>query len=110
MYRRQVVVVENEALLRDLIAQTLENHNFQVTTAANVADARRAFSAMDPDAVVVDIELGPGPNGFDFADFVYRTAPDVGIVFTPTSRTRGLLVATESPFPKTPPICVSRNW
>jgi len=81
MYRRQVVVVENEALLRDLIAQTLEAHNFQVTTAANVADARRAFSAMDPDAVVVDIELGPGPNGFDFADFVYRNAPDVGIVF-----------------------------
>ena len=81
MYRRQVVVVENESLLRDLVAQTLEAHNFLVTTAANVADARRAFAATDPDAVIVDIELGPGPNGFDFADFVYRTAPDVGIVF-----------------------------
>ena len=81
MYKRQVVVVENEALLRDLIAQTLEAHRFQVTTAANVADARRAFAATDPDAVVVDIELGPGPNGFEFADFVHRTAPDVGILF-----------------------------
>jgi len=81
MYRRQVVVVENESLLRDLIAQTLEGHNFQVTTAANVADARRAFAAVDPDAVVVDIELGPGPNGFDFAEYVHRTAPDVGILF-----------------------------
>lgn len=81
MYRRQVVVVENESLLRDLIAQTLEAHDFQVATAANVADAKRVFASTDPDGVVVDIELGPGPNGFDFADFVQRTAPDVGIVF-----------------------------
>lgn len=81
MFSRQVVVVENEALLRDLIAQTLEANNFQVTTAANVADARRAFAATDPDAVVIDIELGPGPNGFEFAEYVHRTSPDVGILF-----------------------------
>ncbi|MEN9747700.1 MAG: hypothetical protein RLZZ603_392 [Actinomycetota bacterium] len=81
MYRRHVVVVENESLLRDLIAQTLEANNFQVTTAANVADAKRACSSVDPDAVVVDIELGPGPNGFDFADYLQRNAADVGIVF-----------------------------
>mgnify|MGYP000384947329 FL=1 len=81
MYRRHVVVVENESLLRDLIAQSLEAHNFQVTTAANVADAKRACSSVDPDAVVVDIELGPGPNGFDFAEYLQRNAADVGIVF-----------------------------
>jgi len=81
MYRRHVVVVENESLLRDLIGQTLEARDFSVATAANVADAKRVFAATDPDAVVVDIELGPGPNGFDFADHVQRTAPDVGLVF-----------------------------
>ncbi|MFM5905156.1 MAG: response regulator transcription factor [Micrococcales bacterium] len=81
MYKRHVVVVENEALLRDLIAQTLEGAGFQVTTAANVSDAKRAVGAVDPDAVVVDIELGPGPNGFDFAEFLTRTAPEIGIVF-----------------------------
>jgi DNA-binding NarL/FixJ family response regulator len=73
--------VENESLLRDLIAQTLEGHDFSVATAANVADAKRAVASTDPDAVVVDIELGPGPNGFDFAEFMQRTSPDVGIVF-----------------------------
>jgi DNA-binding NarL/FixJ family response regulator len=81
MYRRHIVVVENESLLRDLIAQTLEGHDFSVATAANVADAKRAVASTDPDAVVVDIELGPGPNGFDFAEFMQRTSPDVGIVF-----------------------------
>lgn len=81
MFRRHVVVVEDESLLRDLIAKTLESKGFEVTTAANAADAARAFKAYDPDAVVLDVELGPGPNGFDFAESLHKTAPDVGIVF-----------------------------
>ena len=81
MYSRHVVVVEDEALLRDLIAKTLESNGFEVTTAANAADAARAFKAHDPDAVVLDVELGPGPTGFDFAESLHKTAPDVGIVF-----------------------------
>ena len=43
MFNRHVVVVEDEALLRDLIAKTLESSGFEVTTAANAADAARAF-------------------------------------------------------------------
>ena len=81
MFNRHVVVVEDEALLRDLIAKTLETSGFQVTTAANAADAARAFKATDPDAVVLDVELGPGPNECDFAESLNKTAPDVGIVF-----------------------------
>ena len=68
MFARHVVVVEDESLLRDLIAKSLEAAGFTVSTAANAADAKRACAAVDPDAVVVDIELGAGPNGFDFAD------------------------------------------
>jgi DNA-binding NarL/FixJ family response regulator len=78
---RHVVVVEDESLLRDLIAQSLEQVGFVVSTAANAADAKRACLAADPDAVVVDVELGPGPNGFDFAMALSQTSPDVGIVF-----------------------------
>lgn len=81
MFARHVVVVEDESLLRDLIAKSLEAAGFTVSTAANAADAKRACAAVDPDAVVVDIELGAGPNGFDFADVLSCTSPDVGIVF-----------------------------
>jgi DNA-binding NarL/FixJ family response regulator len=76
-----IVVVENESLLRDLIARSLETAGFDVSTAANAADAKRAVKATDPDICVVDIELGPGPNGFDLADYLAREAPDVGVVF-----------------------------
>jgi DNA-binding NarL/FixJ family response regulator len=78
---RTVVVVENESLLRDLIARSLESAGFEVSTAANAADAKRAVKAADPDVCVVDIELGPGPNGFDFAEYLSREASDVGVVF-----------------------------
>lgn len=78
---RTVVVVENESLLRDLIARSLETAGFHVTTAANASDAKRACKAVDPDACVVDIELGPGPDGFDFAEYLNRESPDVGVVF-----------------------------
>jgi hypothetical protein len=79
--QRTIVVVENESLLRDLIARSLETAGFDVSTAANAADAKRAVKATDPDICVVDIELGPGPNGFDLADYLAREAPDVGLVF-----------------------------
>lgn len=81
MFRRHIIVVENESLLRDLIARSLEAYGYSVTTAANAADAKRAVQAIDPDALVLDIELGPGPNGFEFAEFLARTMPDVGVVF-----------------------------
>lgn len=81
MFRRHIIVVENESLLRDLIARSLEAYGYSVTTAANAADAKRAVQAIDPDALVLDIELGPGPNGFEFAEYLARTMPDVGVVF-----------------------------
>ena len=78
---RTLVVVENESLLRDLIARSLEAVGFDVTTAANASDAKRACKAVDPDACIVDIELGPGPDGFDFADYLAKESPDIGVVF-----------------------------
>ena len=92
MLSRHVVVVEDEALLRDLIAKSLESAGFHVATAANAADAKRACFATDPDVVVVDIELGAGPDGFEFAEALHKETPDVGIVFLtnlPDSRFAG---------------------
>jgi len=84
MYQRNIVVVEDDDLLRSLLADSLERAGFRVTTAANAADARRAIHTADPDAVVLDIDLGQGPNGFDIAETLRRDSKDVGIVFLTT--------------------------
>ena len=81
MNSRFVLVVEDDALLRELLANVLEMQGFKVQTASNAADAKRAFRNGDPDGVVLDVDLGPGPNGFDLAQTIVHEAPETGIVF-----------------------------
>lgn len=78
---RHVLVVENEPLMRDLLARMIESAGFVVTSAANAADAKRALKSIDPDAMVVDIELGPGPNGFELVESMAPSVPAIGVVF-----------------------------
>lgn len=79
--RRSVVVVEDNALMRALIANLLESSGFDVQTAANAADAKRAVRNLDPDAVVIDINLGDGPDGFDLAQTLRKITNELAVVF-----------------------------
>lgn len=81
MSGRSILVVEDDTLLRELVASSLEQRGFQVDTAASAADAKRAFKRAEFDGCVIDVELGAGPNGFDLADILRREAPNVAIVF-----------------------------
>jgi DNA-binding NarL/FixJ family response regulator len=79
--KRTILVVENEDFLRSLIADSLEKAGFNVATAANGLDAKRLISSVDPDALILDIDLGHGPTGLDVAAQLSMTTPEVGIVF-----------------------------
>lgn len=79
--RRSVLVVEDEALLRDALGRALETHGFDVVTAASAPDARRVFRRIDPDAIVMDVDLGPGPNGFELAEALLELDTGVAVVF-----------------------------
>lgn len=78
---RSVLVVEDDKLTLGLLAETLTQSGFVVGAASNAADARRMWSTMDPDAVVLDIDLGAGVNGFDLADAFRAKAPHLAILF-----------------------------
>lgn len=79
--KRSVVVVEDNALIRSLIANLLESSNFEVQTAANALDAKRAVRVVDPDAAIIDINLGDGPDGFDVAQALRKHNPELAVVF-----------------------------
>ena len=81
MFSRSVVVVEDEDFLRGLLATMLENAGFKVATASNAIDARRVIKAVDPDALILDVNLGTGPTGFDIADTTLASRPEIAIVF-----------------------------
>ena len=81
MYSRSVVVIEDDNLIRSLIASHLESAGFQVAVAGNYTDALRLIRVVDPDALIIDIDLGPGPTGLDIAERVRKSSDEVAIVF-----------------------------
>lgn len=89
---RRVVVVEDDPLTRGLLAEMLEHHAFEVATASTANDARRAVRLTDADGLVLDVDLGIGPTGFDIADALLATYPHLAILFLtnlPDSRFAG---------------------
>jgi len=64
-------------LLKDLVA----SFGFTTRRARTVSEARKIMASLDPDVALVDIDLGHGPSGLDFARILGKSHPDVGIVF-----------------------------
>ena len=81
MEARRVLVVEDDPFLQSLIADTLAGSGFEVQTASSAAQAKNTIITFDPDAAVLDIELGNGPTGIDLADLIVRQYPHTAIVF-----------------------------
>jgi two-component system phosphate regulon response regulator OmpR len=59
-----VLVVDDDARLRDLLRQFLGRHGMTVTTAADAIEARARLAAFAFDLAVVDVML-PGESGLD---------------------------------------------
>lgn len=78
---RKVLVVEDDPLLRSLIADGLKGDKFSVSVAASAAEAKRVILEVDPDVALLDIELGNGPTGLDLAEYIATSAPHMAIVF-----------------------------
>jgi two-component system chemotaxis response regulator CheY len=70
----RVLLAEDDANLRELIAQTLVDAGFEVSTAANGADALQCVQAFGPDVILLDMHM-PIMDGPTFAER-YRQLPD----------------------------------
>ena len=81
---RTVLVVEDDRLTLGLLAEILTQAGFVVGAADTVAQARVMWDRMDPDAVVLDVDLGPGVNGFDLADAFTAQTPSLAVLFLST--------------------------
>ena len=78
----KVLIVEDEALTRTLISKALESAMFDVIGSVNTATlAMKLFLEFKPDVILLDIDLGSGPNGIDIANAVHKINPKTGIAF-----------------------------
>ena len=76
-----MLVVEDQALMAALLRNALDAAGFQVESAADGTSALATTEECDPDAVILDIDLGPGPSGFDVGRVLARTRPDIAVLF-----------------------------
>jgi DNA-binding NarL/FixJ family response regulator len=78
---RTVLLVEDHVMTRSLLKESLEAAGFRVAALGSARDAIKEFERIDPDALVLDIELGDRPNGVDLAVMLRAQAPYLGVVF-----------------------------
>ena len=75
-----MLIVEDDALLAEMIKKTLEEAGFVVEAAPSTAKARRKVEAFDPDLVLLDLALGDGPSGVHLAHSLNESRPDIAIL------------------------------
>lgn len=71
MSRPFILVVEDDAPMRSVIALALRSHGYDVKEAASGADALDQVAARTPDAMILDIGL-PDMDGFVVTSYVRR--------------------------------------
>lgn len=80
-FERKILIVEDDALLRELLATQLTEWGFSVAVASTPVEATQLCKKIDPDAVLLDVDLGSGPNGFQLAEALGRQMPHLAVVF-----------------------------
>lgn len=77
---RRVLVVEDEAAIREVIALNLRMAGYDVTEAGSAEAALVAIDTSAPfDVAVLDIML-PGMNGFSLCENIRRDSDSIGII------------------------------
>lgn len=85
MARLRVMVVEDDDFTRSTVVSALQIQGIDVVgQSSSVSPAMTLFKEVKPDAVVLDLDLGAGPNGIDLAIAIRRQRPNVGIVILTT--------------------------
>jgi two-component system, OmpR family, phosphate regulon response regulator OmpR len=68
-----LLVVDDDARIRELLGRYLAGSGFRVTTAGDAAEARAKLAALEFDLLVLDVMM-PGENGFTLTADLRRTS------------------------------------
>lgn len=80
LFARKILVVDDEPIIRTLIAERLAQSGFEAFTAQDALSAKRVMLTEDPDALVVDLDLGDGPSGTELITALSALNPALGFV------------------------------
>jgi DNA-binding NarL/FixJ family response regulator len=81
MQKIRVVVADNHSLTLSGVADSLQAHGLKVVgQGMSAAEAIDLVKDLSPDALVTDLDFGPGPTGLDIAQHLRKSHPHLGIV------------------------------
>ncbi len=75
----RLLVVDDEADLRNVLARYFGYNNFDVRTASDASQARALIAQAVPDLVLVDVNM-PGESGLSLARWLREAHPRIGLV------------------------------
>jgi len=75
---QKILIVDDEAELRDVLRETLERENYIVSEAANAEEMRQVFDAEKFDLVLLDLML-PDEDGLSLTRYL-KERSDVGVI------------------------------
>lgn len=85
--QKTILVVEDEALLRFSIADTLEDAGYAVLEASTVLEAVGKLGQYeDIDVVLTDVDIPGALNGLDLARMVVECAPHIAVMVSSARR------------------------
>jgi CheY-like chemotaxis protein len=61
----KVLLVEDESFTRSIVTESLNNAGIDVKGVGSVSEALKVLEEFEPNVVLTDLELGPGPDGAD---------------------------------------------
>jgi DNA-binding response OmpR family regulator len=92
--RERILVVDDEASIRDLVGTYLRKEGFEVDQAGDGEGALETFRQMTPDLVILDLRL-PGIGGLDVLREIRRSSSVYVIVLTARSDETDKLIGLE---------------
>lgn len=97
----RVMLVENDRTLLTMLANSLAQFGENITAiASNPTDAIKLFQKVNPEVVVLDIDLGDSIDGIELANIMQKSNPNIGVVFLTSFTDHRFAFIAHKEFPK----------
>jgi DNA-binding NarL/FixJ family response regulator len=97
----RVILIEDDLFTRSTISALLVHRGFDVVGQADSAEEGLLLQELHlPEVALIDLDLGPGPNGIDIAVALRKADPKIGIVMLTTFQDPRFADARNLPLPQ----------
>ncbi len=81
MNQDHILLVDDNYIINLELHEALQDAGFTVESVYSGATAMAALKCNPPWALVTDLDLGAGPNGFEVARYAREVSPEIPVVF-----------------------------